>query len=92
MREFMGDGAKEFSSFAELVGLTKSFDVALAPLCTSDFDTKTAVSANIDAAVTAWSSLLPSSKKTLQRPDGSIDEILFKAHAIIFSYVSHLTK
>ena len=34
--------------------------------------------------VTAWSSL-PASKKGLQRQDGSTDEALLKANAIIFA-------
>lgn len=87
MREFMGDEGLEFSSFAEFVGLTRSLDLALATRRNLDFDTTTAVCANVDAAVTAWSSLLPASKKETVRHDGSFDEIIFKANAIIYTCV-----
>ncbi|KAH8804596.1 putative C6 transcription factor [Xylogone sp. PMI_703] len=86
MREFMDDGAQEFSSFAEFVGLTRALDVALAPCCNFELDTIADVSMNVDAAVTAWSSLLPTSKKSFQRRDGSFDELLFNANALILAY------
>ena len=87
MREFMEDDGEEFSSLAEFVGLTKAIDLALAPRCNSSFDTSALVAANVDAAATAWSSLLPASKKRLQRADGSFDEVLFKANALLLAYV-----
>ncbi|KAK9236431.1 hypothetical protein V1525DRAFT_217702 [Lipomyces kononenkoae] len=90
MREFMDDEGQEFSSFAELVGLTRSLDLALAPRRNLDFDTTTAVCANVDAAVTSWTSLLPASKKEIVRLDGSFDEVLFKANAIIHTYTVDL--
>ncbi|KAK9319415.1 hypothetical protein V1517DRAFT_332637 [Lipomyces orientalis] len=90
MREFMDDDGQEFSSFAELVGLTRSLDLALAPRRNLDFDTTTAVCANVDASVTAWTSLLPASKKDIVRQDGSFDEVLFKANAIIHTYTVDL--
>lgn len=81
----MDDEDQGFSSFAELIGLTRSLDVALAARHNVDFDTTTAVCGNVDATVTAWSSLLPASKKGIMRLDGSFDELLFKANAIILT-------
>lgn len=87
MREFMGDDGVEFSSLAEFVGLTRAIDLALAPRCNSDCDTSAFITANVDAVAAAWSSLLPASKKRLQRADGSFDEVLFKANALLLAYV-----
>jgi hypothetical protein len=82
MREFAGD-EREFSSFAEMVGLTRSLDLALASRKDLDIKNINTVCANVDAIHVSWTSLLPPSKKTVFRSDGSLDEILFKAHAII---------
>lgn len=81
----MGDECEEFSSFGQLVGLTRALDVAMAPFSNSDSDTVASICANVDATFTAWSSLLPASKKVLQRRDGSFDEILFIANAVILA-------
>src|SRR6187402_3729251 len=87
MREFMADDGRGFSSLAELIGLARAIELALGSRCTSDSDTRDLVTTSVDAATTAWSSLLPPSKKRLQRADGSIDEILFKANALLLAYV-----
>ena len=72
---------------AELVGLTRAIDLALTPRSNSDCDMSALVAANVDAVATGWSSLLPTSKKKLQRSDGSFDEVLFKANALLLAYV-----
>jgi hypothetical protein len=89
MREFAGD-EREFSSFAEMVGLTRSLDLALAARKDLDMKNITTVCANVDAIHVSWTSLLPASKRTVFRPDGSLDEILFKAHAIIHTWIVDL--
>ncbi|KAF7586651.1 hypothetical protein BBP40_008520 [Aspergillus hancockii] len=87
MREFAGDDSPEFSSFAELAGLTRSLDLALASRQILGSANAHAICANMDASVTAWRSLLPPSKKEIARGDGSFDEILFKANMVIHTYV-----
>ncbi|KAF7163905.1 hypothetical protein CNMCM6106_000677 [Aspergillus hiratsukae] len=89
MREFAGD-EREFSSFAEMVGLTRSLELALASRQDLDIKNISTVCANVDAIHVSWTSLLPPSKKTVFRPDGSLDEILFKAHAIIHTWIVDL--
>ncbi|GFF45245.1 hypothetical protein IFM62136_00204 [Aspergillus lentulus] len=89
MREFAGD-EREFSSLAEMVGLTRSLDLALAARKDLDMKNITTVCANIDAIHVSWTSLLPASKRTVFRPNGSLDEILFKAHAIIHTWIVDL--
>ncbi|KAL3473872.1 hypothetical protein BJX99DRAFT_272046 [Aspergillus californicus] len=64
MREFMDDTERGFSSLAELVGLTRALDLALAARQDMDISNAPVISANADASVTAWRSLLPASKKT----------------------------
>ncbi|EAW14986.1 putative C6 transcription factor [Aspergillus clavatus NRRL 1] len=90
MREFADENTRGFSSFAELVGLTRSLDLALAPRKDLDIKNVTAVSANVDATVASWTSLLPPSKKTVFRPDGTLDEVLFKANAILHTWIVDL--
>lgn len=89
MREFSGD-EREFSSFAEMVGLTRSLDLALAARKDLDLKIITTVCANVDAIHVSWTSLLPASKRTVFRPGGSLDETLFKAHAIIHTWIVDL--
>ncbi|RLL98732.1 hypothetical protein CFD26_106194 [Aspergillus turcosus] len=89
MREF-ADDEHEFSSFAELVGLTRSLDLALASRQDLDIKNISTVCANVDTIHVSWTSLLPPSKKTVFRSDGSLDEILFKAHAIIHTWIVDL--
>ncbi len=81
----MVDDGQEFSSLAEFVGLTRAIDLAMAPYGNLSPDTSDLVTANVDAAATAWSSLLPASKKTVQRADGSCDAVLFKANALLLA-------
>ncbi|KAL4923541.1 putative C6 transcription factor [Aspergillus undulatus] len=90
MREFLGDDERQFSSFAELVGLTRGLDIALTARNGMTIANAPWISANTDATVTAWQSLLHPSKKNLVREDGTVDELLFKANIIIQTYVVEL--
>ncbi|KAL3433549.1 hypothetical protein BDV09DRAFT_171662 [Aspergillus tetrazonus] len=90
MREFLDDDERVFSSFAELVGLTRGLDLALAARQSMTIANAPAICANADATVTAWRSLLHPSKKDLVRADGTVDELLFKANMIIQTYVVEL--
>ncbi|KAL6231577.1 hypothetical protein BDW75DRAFT_233483 [Aspergillus navahoensis] len=83
MREFLDDDDRIFSSFAELIGLTRSLDLALAARQGMTIANAPGICANTDATVTAWRSLLHPSKKDLVRGDGTVDELLFKANIII---------
>ncbi|KAL3466911.1 hypothetical protein BJX64DRAFT_249251 [Aspergillus heterothallicus] len=90
MREFLDDEDRVFSSFAELVGLTRSLDLALRARKGMTIATAPAVCANTDASVMAWRSLLPPSKRDLVREDGSFDELLFKSNMVINTYIVDL--
>ncbi|KAL2819561.1 hypothetical protein BDW59DRAFT_151348 [Aspergillus cavernicola] len=90
MREFLDDDVRVFSSFAELVGLTKGLDLALSARKGMDVANAPAICANADATVTAWRSLLPPSKKDLLQRDGSVDELMFKSHMLIQTYIVDL--
>ncbi|KAL5050931.1 hypothetical protein BDW71DRAFT_80390 [Aspergillus fruticulosus] len=90
MREFLDDDNRIFSSFAELVGLTRGLDLALAARQGMTIANAPSICANTDATVTAWRSLLHPSKKDLVREDGTVDELLFKANIIIQTYVVDL--
>jgi nicotinate-nucleotide pyrophosphorylase (carboxylating) len=35
---------------------------------------------SVDVKIATWRSLLPTSKKDVLRPDGSVDEVMFLAH------------
>jgi len=78
-REFLGDGEAEFSSYAELIGLTLGIDRALAPGNTVDGQLYSMMAATSDTSVRAWCCLLSPEKRNLIRPDGSFDEVMFKA-------------
>ncbi|KAL4900137.1 hypothetical protein BDW74DRAFT_104479 [Aspergillus multicolor] len=90
MREFLDDNDRIFSSFAEMVGLTRGLDLALSARKGMTIANAPNICANADATVTAWRSLLPPSKKDLVKEDGTVDELLFKANMIISTYVVEL--
>ncbi|KAL4963855.1 putative C6 transcription factor [Aspergillus stella-maris] len=90
MREFLDDEDRTFSSFAELVGLTRGLDIALMSRQEMTIANAPWISGNTDATVTAWRSLLHPSKKNLVREDGTVDELLFKANMLIQTYVVDL--
>jgi hypothetical protein len=80
MREFSDN---EFSSFAQLVGLTESINRALATRRVGDIETTKVAANSLDTAIAAWCSLLPASKRRLLRADGTVDELLFKANIVM---------
>ncbi|KAL4944127.1 hypothetical protein BDV06DRAFT_116930 [Aspergillus oleicola] len=90
MREFLDDDERTYSSFAELVGLTRGLDTALVSRQGMTIANAPWISGNTDATVTAWRSLLHPSKKNLVSEDGTVDELLFKANMIIQTYVVDL--
>lgn len=42
---------------------------------------------NAEANITSWHLYLPESKKEPVQPDGSVDEIMFRAHMLLNTYV-----
>ncbi|KAE8381638.1 hypothetical protein BDV26DRAFT_278635 [Aspergillus bertholletiae] len=88
-REFMPYDI-EFSSFAELIGLTRGIDLALPSSAPSSIQQYISICTHSDTATTAWYSLLPQSKKTLIHSDGSLDEVMFKAHFVMHTYTVEL--
>ncbi|XHG05009.1 hypothetical protein AWENTII_008261 [Aspergillus wentii] len=80
----------EFSSYAELIGLTRGIDMALSS-SSSNIQIYNSMCAKSDTSMAAWHSLLPSSKRSLIRPDGSLDEVMFKAQFIMHTPLSNLS-
>ncbi|KAF2264379.1 hypothetical protein CC78DRAFT_533238 [Lojkania enalia] len=87
MREF---SEVEFSSFAQLIGFTRGINHVLANRRLADIENAKSICANADTMMTAWCSLLPQSKRTLLRTDGSVDELLFKANILMHTYMVDL--
>ncbi|OQE46957.1 hypothetical protein PENCOP_c001G06717 [Penicillium coprophilum] len=85
-REFLGEDEASFSSYAELIGLTLGIDRALSPGNTADDRIYTTMAASADTSVRAWHSLLSPKRRQLIRPDGSFDEVMFKAFFIMHTY------
>ncbi|KAJ6025958.1 hypothetical protein N7444_013637 [Penicillium canescens] len=85
-REFCTEEDTEFSSYAELIGLTLAVDRALSPGSTTDPQLYIAMASASDTSIRAWYSLLSPSKREPIRPDGSIDEVMFKALFIMHTY------
>lgn len=81
-REFMDDST-DFSSFAYLIGLARSLDHIIIGIPRTSEENIKAMCANADASIAAWLSLLSKSKRKLFRDDGTVDELLFKANALI---------
>lgn len=51
-------------------------------------DDITSVVKNAEANITSWHLYLPESKKEPVQPDGSVDEIMFRAHMLLNTYVN----
>ncbi len=85
-REF-GQQCAEFSSFAQVVGLARCLDLTLAGASRADMVSLSRIAQEADAAVAAWSLLLPESKRQLVRTDGTVDEMLFKANMLLNAYI-----
>lgn len=90
MREFSGADDPGFSSFAQLVGLTRSLNVAVPERQTPTLDNTRIICADADACILAWCALLPPSKKRILKSDGTLDDHLFKANMLIHSHIINL--
>ncbi|KAI1838083.1 transcriptional regulator family: Fungal Specific TF [Penicillium roqueforti] len=85
-REFLDEEKSDFSSYAELIGLTRGIDRALSPGNSAYDQIYTTMAASCDTSVRAWCSLLSPEKRELIHPDGSFDEVMFKAFFIMHTY------
>ncbi|KAK2754221.1 hypothetical protein FQN54_007100 [Arachnomyces sp. PD_36] len=90
MREFCDDDDPGFSSFAHLIGLTRSLSLSLVSRQQRSPETINHICANADTSITAWCSLLPPDKRKIVRDDGTVDELLFKANMLIHTYIVDL--
>ena len=79
MREFAEDDGREFSSFAELVGLVRSLSTVFSRGRRPDSDSASTIAADFDASMMGWRSLLVQSERRILQIDGTIDEHLFRA-------------
>ncbi|KAF2094421.1 hypothetical protein NA57DRAFT_13940, partial [Rhizodiscina lignyota] len=86
-REFALEEDTLFSSFAYVIGLVRSLDHVAAGIPRDSVEHVKEISANTDAAIGAWQSLLCKSKRKLFRDDGSLDELMYKANTLIEVYV-----
>jgi hypothetical protein len=85
-REFHANSTS-FSSFAELIGIVRSLDFVLAERWQTGTEAANRVCANADTTILAWLLLLPPQKQSLVRGDGSVDQLLFRAHMLVYTYV-----
>ncbi|GAB7365827.1 hypothetical protein MBLNU230_g7159t1 [Neophaeotheca triangularis] len=83
VREFSPDEGVEFSSFAELIGLTRGLYLALSCDGEPAPNKYLSICTNIDISMTGWYSLLPPSKQCVLRSDESLDEMMFMAQFIM---------
>ncbi|KAL6852088.1 hypothetical protein J3F83DRAFT_756902 [Trichoderma novae-zelandiae] len=83
------DDDKGFSSYAYLIDATRILGTTLAA---GDIANKYAYSlvGNAEANLMSWELHLPRSKRDPVQPDGTIDEVLFKAHMTINTTSTHL--
>ncbi|KAI1369920.1 hypothetical protein F5Y08DRAFT_5406 [Xylaria arbuscula] len=82
-REF-GPENQKFSSFAYLIGATRSIALALsagAPDCTNWLSQKTI--AEVDAIIDGWFLLLPKSKREVLKEGNVVDELMFQAQMAV---------
>jgi hypothetical protein len=77
------DDDEEFSSFAYLIGLLRSIYLTIIGLARNSEENVKEMCTRADSSVAAWLSLLSKSKRKLFRDDGTLDELLFKAHSLI---------
>jgi hypothetical protein len=85
-REFHPNSTS-FSSFAELIGIARSLDFVLSERWQTGTEAANRVCANADTTILAWLLLLPPQKHSLVRGDGSVDQLLFRAHMLVYTYV-----
>ncbi|KAL3449145.1 hypothetical protein BJX65DRAFT_306207 [Aspergillus insuetus] len=90
-REFHANSTA-FSSFAELIGIARSLDFVLAERWQTGTEAANRVCANADTTILAWLLLLPPQKQSLVRGDGSVDQLLFRAHMLVYTYIVDLNR
>lgn len=89
MREFLPEDDPGFSSFAHLVGLTRTLDLVLVrnvPI----HENITVICSQVDISLSAWFSLLPRSKRSLLNNKREVDVQLFKANMLVQTLVFRL--
>lgn len=82
IREFSPDDDPGFSSFAHVVGLARNLDLVISRNTPVDQNIP-AICAQLDICLSAWSTLLPESKRSIIGPNREIDVTLFRANMII---------
>lgn len=87
VREFLPEDDIGFSSFAELVGLTRALDLVLQRYVRIDENMVT-ICSQVDISLSAWHSLLPRAKRSLLDDKGQLDVQLFKANMVVQTSVS----
>ncbi|KAL2836755.1 hypothetical protein BJX68DRAFT_273386 [Aspergillus pseudodeflectus] len=90
-REFHPNSTS-FSSFAELIGIARSLDFVLSERWQTGTEAANRVCANADTTILAWLLLLPPQKHSLVRGDGSVDQLLFRAHMLVYTYIVDLNR
>ncbi|KAL2827470.1 hypothetical protein BJY01DRAFT_255689 [Aspergillus pseudoustus] len=91
MREFHPSEAC-FSSFAELIGIARSLDLVLSERWQTGTEAANRVCANADTTILAWLLLLPAQKQSLLKQNGTVDQLLFRAHMLIYTYIVDLNR
>ncbi|KAJ0419659.1 hypothetical protein BJY00DRAFT_313804 [Aspergillus carlsbadensis] len=84
--------ATPFSSFAELIGIARSLDFVLSERWQTGTEAANRVCANADTTILAWLLLLPPQKQSLICEDGSVDQLLFRAHMLVYTYIVDLNR
>jgi hypothetical protein len=74
---------KSFSSLAHMVGLTRSTDQVIFHRPKNNEEQINAICMDVDASVTGWFSLLPSTKQDMIMEDGAVDQIMWQCQMII---------
>jgi hypothetical protein len=78
---------KSFSSFAYLIDATEIFIAALsASNRYQDITQAEVLCGDLEARVISWFLLLPLSKRELPVSPGSMDQLMFQAHMMMYTY------
>ncbi|KAL5339644.1 hypothetical protein BJX70DRAFT_363533 [Aspergillus crustosus] len=82
----------EFSSFAELIGISRGIDLVLGEGFPTRPDCVNRLCGNADTSILAWLLLLPPGKQSLVKANGTVDQLLFRAHMLIYTYIVDLNR
>ncbi|XP_044717710.1 C6 zinc finger domain-containing protein [Hirsutella rhossiliensis] len=83
------DCEKDFSSFTYLIDATRILGTSLAAGDIAGGSPSSLVK-NAEANIMSWHLHLPQSKRDPVRVDGTVDEVLFRAHMVINTVATHL--